>query len=167
MWGISAGGEFNYEFACWKPERVIAFIVNKGGIYYTALADKAARVVPALFFIGGKDSQFRNDIIKGIFAVNRKFGALWALTEEPGAVHELGRTLEMSEIFFDEIIPLRLSGAKSLLCTLPEDTGFIGDLKQLSYSSYEELLVKDQLTAWLPTEKTAQAWTSIVKGKPF
>ena len=26
LWGMSAGGEFNYEFACWKPERVITFI---------------------------------------------------------------------------------------------------------------------------------------------
>jgi hypothetical protein len=26
FWGVSAGGEFNYEFVCWKPERVIAFI---------------------------------------------------------------------------------------------------------------------------------------------
>jgi len=28
LWGMSAGGEFNYEFACWKPERIIAFVVK-------------------------------------------------------------------------------------------------------------------------------------------
>jgi poly(3-hydroxybutyrate) depolymerase len=33
LWGMSAGGEFNYEFVCWKPERVVAFVVNKGNIY--------------------------------------------------------------------------------------------------------------------------------------
>jgi pimeloyl-ACP methyl ester carboxylesterase len=33
---MSAGGQFNYEFAAWKPDRVAAFVVNKGGIYYTA-----------------------------------------------------------------------------------------------------------------------------------
>ncbi len=33
LWGHSAGGQFNYEFACWKPERVLAFVVNKGGVY--------------------------------------------------------------------------------------------------------------------------------------
>lgn len=37
MWGMSAGGEFNYEFVNWKPERVIGFVVNKGGIYYSAV----------------------------------------------------------------------------------------------------------------------------------
>ena len=31
LWGMSAGGEFNYEFAVWKPERVAAFIVKIGG----------------------------------------------------------------------------------------------------------------------------------------
>ena len=32
MWGMSAGGQFNYEFTAWQPDRVAAFIVNKGGI---------------------------------------------------------------------------------------------------------------------------------------
>ena len=55
MWGMSAGGQFNYEFVAWKPERVAAFIVNKGGIYYSALVSKAARAVPGMLFVGGAD----------------------------------------------------------------------------------------------------------------
>ena len=34
LWGMSAGGQFNYEFVAWRPDRVAAFIVNKGGIYW-------------------------------------------------------------------------------------------------------------------------------------
>jgi len=30
LWGMSAGGQFDYEMAAWKPEKVAAFIVNKG-----------------------------------------------------------------------------------------------------------------------------------------
>ena len=52
LWGMSAGGEFNYEFAAWKPERVVAFVVNKGNVYYTGLASDAARRVPGLLFTG-------------------------------------------------------------------------------------------------------------------
>src|SRR5438045_9324882 len=52
LWGMSAGGEFNYEFVAWKPERVAAFVVNKGGIYYSALLSRAAREVPGLLFVG-------------------------------------------------------------------------------------------------------------------
>src|SRR5262245_810738 len=46
LWGMSAGGQFNYEFVAWKPERVAAFVVNKGGIYYSALLSREARNVP-------------------------------------------------------------------------------------------------------------------------
>jgi poly(3-hydroxybutyrate) depolymerase len=71
LWGMSAGGEFDYEFAVWKPERVIAFVVNKGNIYYTALAPAATRSIPALLFTGEQDLDFRIETVNGIFAVNR------------------------------------------------------------------------------------------------
>src|SRR5436305_1427366 len=66
LWGMSAGGEFNYEFTMWRPERVVAFVVNKGNIYYTALAPKAAREVPGILFTGGKDLEFRTNTIAGL-----------------------------------------------------------------------------------------------------
>ena len=72
LWGQSAGGQFNYEFTCWKPERVLAFVVNKGGIYYTHLAPEAARRVPGIFFIGENDLEFRKMSLYGIYAVNRR-----------------------------------------------------------------------------------------------
>ena len=43
LWGMSAGGEVNYELAAWKPERIAAFVVNKGNFYYTGIASKATR----------------------------------------------------------------------------------------------------------------------------
>ena len=92
LWGMSAGGEFNYEFVAWKPERVAAFVVNKGGIYYTALASQAARSVPGILFVGGKDLEFRTNTIAGLFAVNRRAGALWAFANEPGVAHVVGRS---------------------------------------------------------------------------
>ena len=76
--------QFNYEFVAWKPERVAAFVVNKGGIYYTALAPKAAREVPGLLFIGEKDLDSRINMISGLAALNRRGGALWALTRRTG-----------------------------------------------------------------------------------
>src|SRR5262249_48284577 len=79
LWGMSAGGQFDYEFVAWKPERVVAFVVNKGGIYYTALASKAAREVPGLLFIGEKDLDSRVTMISGLAALNRRGGAQWAL----------------------------------------------------------------------------------------
>jgi dienelactone hydrolase len=109
LWGISAGGEFNYEFACWKPERVLAFVVNKGGYYFTHLAPAAARNVPGIFFIGADDAEFRRASIGGIFAVNHEAGARWELVIEPHVGHALGNSRELAVGFFEEC----LSGRES------------------------------------------------------
>ena len=87
---------------------MIAFVVNKGGIYYSALVSQAARSVPGLLFVGGKDMEFRTNTIAGLFAVNRRAGALWALVEEPDAAHVVGRSRDMSLMFFEDVLPLRL-----------------------------------------------------------
>jgi dienelactone hydrolase len=104
LWGHSAGGEFNYEFACWKPERVSAFVVNKGGYYFTHLAPPATRKVPGIFFIGGKDEEFRILSIRGIFAINHRAGAVWKLVSNPGEGHEVGQTREQAVQFFEETL---------------------------------------------------------------
>ena len=165
LWGISAGGQFNYEFTCWRPDRVLAFILNKGGIYYTAMAQRAARMVPGILFIGSKDSPFRNDIIKGIFAINRRAGACWTLVEEPGAVHEIGRSLEVSESYFNEVIPLRLSNKTGeQLRTLKLSDGYLGEKSQ-SYSPYNVEKAKEGPASWLPNEKFALTWLACETGK--
>jgi dienelactone hydrolase len=107
LWGHSAGGEFNYEFACWKPERVMAFVVNKGGYYFTHLAPTRTRQVPGIFFIGGKDEEFRIHSIRGIFAINQRAGAVWKLENRPDEGHEVGKTRELAVQFFEEVLAAR------------------------------------------------------------
>jgi len=173
LWGHSAGGQYNYEFVCWKPERVIAFVVNKGGFYYTALADKQARNVPGIFFTGEKDMESRKDIIKGIFSVNRRAGALWAFAEEPGAGHEVGMTRKLAGIFFDEIIPLRTHNIyfdkdnTAKLHTLSVESGLIGDYKAKVISTFADGEKIDFPASWLPGVKTSEAWLSFIKNVPF
>ena len=107
LWGHSAGGQFNYEFACWQPERVLAFVVNKGGYYYTQLAPIAARQVPGIFFIGANDAEFRIASIRGIIAINQAAGAAWELVVEANTGHEVGQTRELAVRFFDKVITAR------------------------------------------------------------
>jgi poly(3-hydroxybutyrate) depolymerase len=104
LWGMSAGGEFNYEFTCWRPERVAAFVVNKGGYYFTHLAPPAARKVPGIFFIGSDDADFRKESITGIVAVNREAGARWTLVVEPHVGHALGDSPARAVGFFEECL---------------------------------------------------------------
>jgi dienelactone hydrolase len=160
LWGMSAGGEFNYEFVAWKPERVVAFVVNKGNIYYTALAPRAARNVPGILFTGGKDLEFRTNAIAGLFAVNRRAGALWALAEEPSAAHVVGRSRDVATIFFEDVLALRAG-------SMVERNGFLGDLKAKTFQAAGEAGAPNYPTAWLPTMRVARAWQALVTETPF
>ena len=150
MWGMSAGGQFNYEFTAWKPERVGAFIVNKGGIYYSALVSKAAREVPGLLFVGDKDLQSRIDTITGLFAVNRRGGAVWALVVEPGVAHAVGQSKEMGALFFEEMM------------TKPKGPGFTGDLKTFAIQPAPAPGTPSTPNSWFQTERLANAWKTVV-----
>jgi len=165
LWGMSAGGEFNYEFVAWKPERVAAFVVNKGGIYFTALTSSAARSVPGLLFIGGKDLESRRNAITGLFSLNRRGAALWALTEEPGAAHIVGRSRDMAAMLFEDVLALRVD--KSGLKALSGEGGFIGDRKTKAFRPAAGSTPQTESTVWLPTERIARAWQAIETEKPF
>jgi hypothetical protein len=162
---MSAGGEFNYEFVAWKPERVAAFVVNKGGIYYTALTSRAARNVPGILFIRGKDLPSRINTITGLFEVNRRGGALWALAEEPGAAHVVGRSIDVARILFEDVLSVRFDG--DTMKTLNERDGFIGDIQARTFRPMGSSTAPATATAWLPTERVARAWQAMITEKPF
>ena len=168
LWGMSAGGQFNYEFVAWKPERVIAFVVNKGGVYYSALLPREARNVPGMLFVGGKDLEFRTNTIVGLFAVNRRAGALWALAEEPGAAHIVGRSRDVAIPFYEDVLAIRHppSHQSGPLLPMPDRGGYIGDLKQKTFQLLTDLPAPTVPTAWLPTERVAKAWQAMMTSQP-
>jgi poly(3-hydroxybutyrate) depolymerase len=166
LWGMSAGGQFNYEFTAWRPERVAAFVTNKGGIYYSALVPRAAREVPGLLFIGGKDLESRIATITGLFAVNRRAGALWALTEEPSVGHAVARSAQLGAMFFEDVMALRM-GADGTLKPLAEKDGWYGDIHAKSISAVGTQKAPAAPTAWLPSERLARAWLAVVTDTPF
>jgi hypothetical protein len=172
MWGMSAGGEFNYEFTGWRPERVVAFVVNKGGIYFSALLQAAARRVPGILFLGEEDLESRKSVITGLFALNRRAGALWALVEEPKVGHVIGRSQEMAAIFFDAVLSLRVgSGGSAVsfapLAQLEERSGIVGELVQGGLRPPSDNPAPIHLTAWFPTERVARAWQALRRSEPF
>lgn len=162
LWGHSAGGQFNYEFACWKPERVAAFIVNKGGYYHTMNPSAETRNIPALFFIGAKDEEFRIKNITEIFHSGRDKGALWALAVEPDSGHEIGGTRELAMWFFETIIPLRLK-ANSELAELTGDSGWVGDNSTFEIKPAESST--NHVGSWLPNGLMARRWRDFATGK--
>ena len=151
MWGMSAGGQFNYEFVAWKPERVGAFIVNKGGIYYSALLPKASRAVPGMLFVGARDLQSRVDTITGLFAVNRRGGAVWSLVVEPDAAHVVGKSRDLGAVLFEEVLNVP-----------PASAGYVGDLKTQTFQPAQNPGTPSTPNSWLATERLASAWQAAI-----
>src|SRR5256885_9095109 len=87
LWGMSAGGEFNYEFVAWKPERVAAFVVNKGGIYRRGVAHAVARSrdLAAMFFADVLPLRIAGSALKPLDAQSGYVGDLRARTFQPAA----------------------------------------------------------------------------------
>jgi poly(3-hydroxybutyrate) depolymerase len=166
LWGMSAGGQFDYEFTAWHPERVAAFIVNKGGIYYTALTSRAARAVPGILFIGGKDLDQRVETITGLFAVNRRGGALWALAEEPGVGHVVGKSRDVSMPFFEDVLAARLDESGALK-PMPGAGASMGDMKTKEIGPIPEKGGPNYPTSWLPTDRVARAWRAMLTEQPI
>jgi pimeloyl-ACP methyl ester carboxylesterase len=108
LWGHSAGGQFNYNFACWEPDRTIALIVNEGGFFYDTVASPQTRATPAIIFAGEKDTPERVQNLTKLFDTGRTRGALWAFCMEKGLGHAVGRSKEVAQQFFRAVVPMRL-----------------------------------------------------------
>ena len=120
-----------------------------------------------MLFIGGKDLESRVATITGIFAVNRRAGALWALAEEPGAAHIVGRSRDVAMTFFEDVMALRIDTKQAALKPLAEKDGFLGDRKAATFAPAAGGGAPNALAAWLPTERVARAWQAMLTGAPF
>ncbi len=126
--------------------------------------------MPGLFFIGENDLAFRNDIIRGVYSVNRRFRAQWALVVEPKVGHEVARSRDLAAIFYAELIKLRLpdplEGGATLRALAYRD-GFVGDPKTKAARPADDAERTTYPTAWLPNERLARAWEAAVSGGAF
>ena len=157
MWGHSAGGQFNYGFACFRPNRVIAFAAIKGG-YYNSKFNPLVRQVPAIFIIGEKDEGYRIDNITKLFTENRRAGALWCVATEPGHGHDVGKSNDLIRPFLSAVLAERLAG--SSFAAAPADTGWFGDIATRTIKSSAGS--PREHSVWFPDKATAQAWKAFV-----
>ena len=164
LYGFSAGGQYNYEFASWKPERVISFVVNKGGYYDTAVTSIETQKVPGIFFIGEDDLYYRNNLILGIYSANRSQGANWTLINEKDTKHSPKNSKDLSISFFESIMAKRLRDNK--LVDINSDNPILGFPERKTFEYFDKLDKTDfnnwgklkSLTIWLPDENFANIW---------
>jgi hypothetical protein len=169
LYGESAGGQFNYDFVLWKPERVACFVVNKGGFYNDSVANENVRSVPGLFILGMSDDQKRIDAITKIWKEGRDHGAVWALAPQPGSGHEFSQTPRLARAFFEPLLKTRLPDSSSLgsndpptLNIIPENKGWLGDLTTHEIHDESTDPEPDLKASWLPNQSAAQAWKDFV-----
>jgi len=111
--GHSAGGQLAYEFNAAHPERVIAFTVNKGGVYSTWQASAAAGANPAVLCAGETDLAGRIAAIQRLFDGNRPGGAFWSLEIEEGEGHSFDRSVPLFLLHFQHALDERLPDGAS------------------------------------------------------
>ena len=164
LYGFSAGGQYNFEFASWKPERVISFVVNKGGYYDTAVTSSETQKVPGIFFIGEDDLYYRNNLILGIYSANRSQGANWTLITEKDTKHSPNNSKDLSISFFESIMTKRLKDNK--LIEINSDNPILGFPKRKTFEYFDKIDKTEfnnwgklkSLTIWLPDENFANIW---------
>ena len=164
LYGFSAGGQYNFEFASWKPERVISFVVNKGGYYDTAVTSSDTQKVPGIFFIGEDDLYYRNNLILGIYSANRSQGANWTLITEKYTKHSPKNSKDLSISFFESIMTKRLKDNK--LVEINSDNPILGFPKRKTFEFFDKIDKTEfnnwgklkSLTVWLPDENFANIW---------
>ena len=164
LYGFSAGGQYNFEFASWKPERVISFVVNKGGYYDTAVTSIETQKVPGIFFIGEDDLYYRNNLILGIYSANRSQGANWTLINEKDTKHSPNNSKDLSISFFESIMAKRLRENK--LVDINSDNPILGFPERKTFEYFDKIDKTDfnnwgklkSLTIWLPDENFANIW---------
>jgi hypothetical protein len=167
LYGESAGGQFDYDFVLWKPDRVMAFIVNKGGYYNGDEPERPMCSIPALFFLGLKDTPLRIDSITHVWSEGRGKGALWALTPQPNSGHEFSRTGAMARTFFDSVLQMRLPNDATVtdasqMKPVADGQGWTGDLATHAIAANPADADSDRKAAWLPDQVTAAAWKNFV-----
>jgi hypothetical protein len=162
LYGASAGGEFNYNFVIWKPQRVMAFIVNKGGYYNQQQPDPQAYSVPGFFILGLQDEQYRIDAVTSMYTEGRQKGALWALAPQPASGHEFSKTPALARTFFQSVLQLRLTESSSRMNPLNESQGWLGNLTTHDIQPTTGNSQSRRQSAWLPDQASAEAWKEFV-----
>lgn len=163
MWGFSAGGQFNYQFACWKPERVITFVAIKGG-YYFAEPNNEALKIPALYFTGENDLQRRKDAAKDLFNKYADKEPLWCLANEATSGHEIGKTDELAIPWMKEVIKQRMpknaNPAKGVIVLkeISKSNSWVGDRTDGAITPVLEFKKDKNISSWIPNEELANIW---------
>lgn len=161
--GYSAGGMFSYNFSAFQPKRVIAFANIRGWAMNESNADNNS--IPGLFLIAEYDTvkyQGTNPFtkMKDIVKTKRKQNALWGYAIEPGEDHSgaLEKSDTLIRLFFTSALKLRLAAGTTILQSVPESSGWLGNNDSLTAYSYNNYPLDKNKASWLIDQPFSDAW---------
>ncbi len=158
--GLSAGAQFAFGMACDQPDRVIAFVSNKG-VYFQARPVGATYDVPGLFIVGERDETASKENTQKLFNQGRARGALWATTTAEREEHELGNatTISLYLDYLETAIEVRLNKqnyANTLEKLKPWDGVFLSMKTSAMVKGDDRDAERNSDLSWLPTTEFAQ-----------
>lgn len=164
--GWSWGGQFAYHFTVWRPDRVLGFVTQKGGLHDTTPAGDAI-LVPGCLIVGELDAPYRIANLTGIFLAHRPLGARWWLAMQPGAGHERIQDRAWLDAIFRAVAAGRLPAVippqgPVTLRELAEDQSWLGERASAWIGPHPCFLAPTDTACWLPTRDVALGWQSFV-----
>ena len=168
--GTSWGGQWAYDFALWKPEKVIGLITHKGGYHTEGYAGKTVDV-PVYMFIGENDLDYRITNLTSIFNTNRPYGAPWILAMEPNTGHSSVKDTFLLFTYFRTITALRLPDKipvndQVVLNKIDLTKGWLGDIPTTEIDTFPYFSHETASACWFPDKKNALIWKNFVNGDP-
>ena len=134
FFGCSNGGQMAHSYNSLRPEKCIAFLVDKGGYYINPIPDTMALLTPGILVAGELDAQYRIDAINDLFYNNRPRGAKWSHILCQGVGHaSVDEThylfLTMAEAAYKLRYPLNQTPVNGpvILRNLNENNGWLSD----------------------------------------
>ncbi len=166
--GWSWGGQFAYHFTVWRPDRVLGFVTQKGGLHDTGPAGDAIRV-PGYLIIGEDDAAYRIANLTGIFLAHRPLGARWCLAMHPGAGHERVTDRALLDGIFAAAVARRLPAVTPpdgpvVLRDLPETSGWLGERATARIGAHACFAAPADTACWFPSRDVARGWQDFVSG---
>jgi hypothetical protein len=166
IYGFSNGAQIAYDFTCWKPERVLGFVSNKGGYFNSQAASAAARAVPGLMISGSSDTLNRKIALRGMFEAGRSLGALWSYCNDEGVGHAEGSCENLVQAFLKTCIEMRYpSGVSPTASTgvtlklLDATQGWLADMSSwanfTTVASWDNHVGDRSSASWLPSREMA------------
>ena len=158
MRGYSGGGVFCYYFSIHNPERSVGFINIRGGSIYHNPANN--NDIPGLMLVGQMEDDERIEILQELVLDKRNQGGPWSFAIEPNADHfySLEESDNLAKTFFTALLKKRISDGTNELISIPEDSGWLGNLTRTNIYPYADYPGNKNSAFWLVDEDFANAW---------